>query len=171
MYGGHQMDNSTTAELRWKDNDMVSYVEEILGGYQKMIDENGQEVRVRPPYFVPKVNDDGLSGIVMFLRVHITPSIVLSNFDEVKANSLIRIQLTEFAKWLCINQERFSIKTGDLSLIQSIIRPLVFSQIYRSVNGHEAKNFHMQSFEQNVSQHSTLQNPQQSWWSFGKKGR
>lgn len=175
MYGRPGgIDTSTIAELRWKDNDLIEYVEEILGGFRSYIDENGKVIRQRPEYFKSKVNDDGLSGIISYLRAHINPSIVLSNFDEIKANILIRIQLIEFAKWLTYNQERFEIKKGDIPLIQSLIRPIVVSQIYRSVGGHETKNFHTQSFEQNLQQHSTMQNAQPGLWSiFGrnKNGR
>lgn len=158
-------ENSTIAELRWKDNELVRYVEEVLGGYREYIDPvSGRYTRERPSWFKPKINDDGLSGVTSFLRAHINQSIVLSNFDETKANMLIKIQLLEFAKWLSLNQERFAIRSGDLSLIASLIRPLVYSQIYRAVGGHETRNFHTQSLEHNVQQNTTMQNTNPSWW-------
>jgi hypothetical protein len=169
MYGSnHHSDNSTIAELRWKDHDLVAYVEEVLGGYQQFMDENGRVMKQRPDNFVPQVNDVGLSGITSFLRAHMNASIVLSNFDETKANILIKQQLDSFCEWLSINQERFEINSKDLGHIVSLIRPIVFAQVYRSVGGHETRNFHTQSFEQNVQQHSTMQNTQPGFWPWSK---
>lgn len=171
VYQSNQMqESSTIAEMRWKDNEFISYVEEVLGGYREVINKDGVVERIKPDYFISKVNDEGLSGIVSYLRAHLNPSIVLSNFDEKKANLLIKIQLIEFAKWITYNQERFAIRAGDLQLIQSLIRPLIVSQIYRSVGGHETKNFHTQSLEHNVQQHSTMNNGQQGFmWPFSKR--
>ena len=171
-YGNPSQENSTIAEMRWKDNDLVTFIEQELGGYVTIINTDGTIKKVRTSQFRPKINDEGLQGLISYLRSHINSLLVLSNLDENKAYVLIRIQLLELAKWLAYNQERFQIQKGDMSLITSLVRPIVVAQIYRAVEGHETINFHTQALEHNVQQHSTMNNAQSgNWWPFSRGGR
>jgi hypothetical protein len=168
--GRFNEESGAIAHMRWRDDDLIAYVEEMLGGYKEYVDVDGKLKRIKNDSRAI-VNDEGLNEITTFLKAHLNTAIVLSNIEEKKANILIKIQLVEFAKLLTYNQERFEIKKGDLELVQSLIRPIVFSQIYRAVGGHESKNYRTQSFEQNVQQHSTMQNQQPGLFSFARRGK
>lgn len=161
---GHQ--DGTIANLRWKDNETINYVEEILGGYKEILQPDGTVIKMRPDYFKPKINDDGLTSVVSFLKSHINPQIALSNFSDGYGMVLIKQQLDSFACHLALNQDRFGIPKGDMGLIMSLVRPIIFAQIMRAVDGHESANFRTQSLEHNVQQNTTMSNNQGglSWW-------
>ena len=143
------------ASMRWESQQIVYELYKVLGGYEVNVNADGTIKFYREGTDKPKINDDGIKSIVSMIRSVVNPSVVLSNIDDEDANELIRQLLYALMRHLVYNYKRFEIDEGDIGHIFNIVKPIVFSQVKRSVGGHESLNFHTQTLEHNIQQHST----------------
>lgn len=163
-------DTAAIAHLRWKDDEITTYILEVLGGCERIDDGNGMIV-LRQVH-TPIMNDEGIRRVIAFIKSLINPTVALSNIDETKANVLIRQNLHNFARIIATHKDEYGIKqTGDLYLIKDIIKTYTYSQLYRSVNGHESKNFRTETIEQTMKQDQTMHNTNPGLFGGWKKSK
>lgn len=181
-FGGSSMpfsqENSTIAGMRWNGDILVLQLYKLLGNYDINITEDGTQIFERMKKngleVSPKINDEGLQSILGVIQAVVNPYVSLSNIRDDEANQLIKIILENIVIDIALNQEFWEIREENKTVIINTLYPVVFSQIKRSVDGWEGNNFKTQTFEQNVQQQYTQNNPNQgfSFWkpsSFNKQ--
>lgn len=149
------MMNDNIASMRWESDPLVHQLYRMLGGYEITVNEHNQLVKQRDKNFNPLMNDIGIERVIALVRGVVNPVTSLSNIDDLEANMLINQVLVGFAATLLENMERWEVNTGDRSTIMNIMKTIVFSQVKRSVGGHESSNFRTQTFEQSLQQNFT----------------
>jgi hypothetical protein len=141
--------------MRWESDELINRLYEILGGYEMTTDSTGQPRYIRRNKDVlPMINDHGLDTIAGIVRSTVNPVVSLSNVEIDYANELVRQTLYTVSETLLRNQSEYGINDGNIDIIYSHIKTLVFMQVMRAVNGHESKNFRTQTLEQNVTQNT-----------------
>lgn len=174
-YGGgssmpFSQENSTIAGMRWNGDLLVLQLYKLLGNYDINILDDGTQVFARLKKdgveIKPKINDEGLQSVLGVIQAVVNPYVSLSNIRDDEANQLIKIILENVVIDIALNQEYWEIIDENKTVIVNTLYPVVFSQIKRSVEGWEGNNFKTQTFEQNVQQQYTQNNPNQgfSFW-------
>lgn len=157
--------DASIAGMRWQADQIVYELYKRLGGYDIVVQKNGVAKLERDPNIKAKLNDDGIQSIISLIQAYVNPVVALSNLDDEEANELIRQVLYRLAGDIVLNKDRFDIHDGDMGFIMNIVKGILFTQLKRAVSGHESRNFHTQTVEQNVQQHTT-QNGQSPTFGF-----
>lgn len=152
------------ANMRWNPEAVVYELYKRLAAVEIKITEDRQVTYQPIPNVRPKMNFEGIQTILTTIESVVNPFVSLTNINDEEANELIRQLLVSVACDLVYNQDRFAIHQGDMRLIMNVVKGLVFSQVKRAVAGHESKNFHTQTVEQTMQQHSTMQQGNQNSW-------
>jgi hypothetical protein len=153
------MDNSSIAAMRWNGDAFILQLYKVLGDYDVRVNDDGTYTFKRNTNARPRINDDGLQAIISIVQASVNPFVALSNITNEEANDLIRSCLLDTASEIAANQEAWGIDDSNKTVIMTMLKPLVFNQIKRSVEGHESLNFRTQTFEQNVQQQYTQNQP------------
>lgn len=167
-------DNSTIASLRWNGDALIFQLYKLLGDYDIEILEDGSQIfkrrKINGVEVKPKINDEGLNAIISMVQANVNPYVSLSKIRDDEANTLIYQILCHIAKELSINKKNWDVSIENMSFIMLILKPIIFAQIKRPVDGWEGTNFKTNAFEQNVRQDFTQNNPQGGfsfWKPFG----
>lgn len=162
-------DQSTIAGMRWNGDQLVFQLYKLLGDYEIKINDDGTQTFERMNVkSSPKVNDEGLQSLMAIIQSVINPSVSLTKVEDYEAKELIKQNLVSIAGDICLNQEQWGITDANRSVVMTIIKNIVFSQIKRAVEGHESANFRTQTFEQNVQQNLNQSNQNTGGFSFWK---
>jgi hypothetical protein len=161
---------ATIMEKRWEGDALAWELVKILSG--KIPVEKDGKVQLMPIMNVePMINDQGINSIITVVRTYVSPQVVLSNFGENEAGTIIKQACQSLREHLALRQQDFKINKHDLDFIYSQVRTLIVAQVLRARNGHEARNSRTQTIEQ--QQHSfseTKQGGGFSLWPSRKKG-
>jgi hypothetical protein len=155
----NSMDSSTIAGMRWNGDQLILQLYKLLGDYDVKVDTNGQYTFERLGTVRPRINDEGLQAIMSIIQSNVNASVSLSNITNDDANTLVRQTCIAVAVELTYNQYEWGITDSNKSIIMSVIKSIVFNQQKRAVEGHESQNYRTQTFEQNVQQQYTQNQP------------
>lgn len=149
QYGGimpGQADVSL-AEKRWESDDLEWNIAKILGMMMAR-DNNGNVEYVPIPGVKPLMNKQGVHTVIMTIRTHVNPVVVLSKLDDSEAKVMIRQANDDLMELLVLEHESFEMKPEHLNYVYGCMRNLIRAQIMRARDGHESKNNKTQIMEQ-----------------------
>lgn len=135
------------AEKRWESDDLEWNIAKILG-MRMARDNNGNIEYVPIPGTTPIMNQEGVHTVIMTIRTHVNPVVVLSKLDDEEAKVMIRQANDDLMELLVLEQENFGLKSEKLNFVYGCLRNLIRAQIMRARDGHESKNNKTQIVEQ-----------------------
>ena len=129
--------NSFFLDLLDHEAFLEKYEHNLRGEIQMMQqNESGQYVVVYVKRYSPKMNEEGITQVISFLRTICEKIISITNFDDEMMQKMIYNNIQDFTDRITENWYNYEFKSiADLSEINSVARNLIVAQFSRSAGG------------------------------------
>lgn len=148
-YGGIMpgQNDVSLAEKRWESDDLEWNIAKILG-MRMAVDKNNNIEYIAIPGVKPIMNQQGVHTVIMTIRTHVNPVVVLSKVSDEEAKIMIRQANDDLMELLLLEHENYDLREEHINYVYGCMRNLLRAQVMRARDGHESKNNKTQIMEQ-----------------------
>jgi hypothetical protein len=153
--------NSFFIDLLEHEKFLERYEHNLRGEVEemKLIEGTNQYTMVWTKKHPAKMNDDGITSVISFLRTVCEKIISITNFDEEMMGKMIYQNIQDYTDRLCENFYTYEFKSiADLSEINLVGNNLIISQLSRSKDGMTLKAVTSNTM---ISENKVINTPQQ----------
>lgn len=129
-------------QRRWDAPDFKAELLKQLAGLIMIEQPDGTFLLQREDkYSEPLMNYQGAKRIIQIVNAYVNSPVSLSNISDEDANTMINSCLHSIIDALAMKGAEYGIRdVTDQDIILETIKPIVFCQAKRPVNGHESRN-------------------------------
>lgn len=130
--------NSFFAELLDHEKFLDKYEHNLRGQVQvtRYVQETGQYIEVWDQKYLPKMNQEGITAVISFLRTVCDKIMSITNFDEDMLNKMVYQNIQDLTDRLVENWYNYGFSSiADVGEINIVGRNFIIAQIMRSKDG------------------------------------
>lgn len=146
--------DSSFLQYRLNTDPVVQQIEIALSGrvINYMIHpQTGEVVEHVKTLSSPKVNDEGFTAIVNYVKVHVNNQTVQGNLDEYRYSNMIADIREDFSMICMINLYKWDIRNSDYQYIVDSIMDVIKLFLSRTIGNKERESYNTMKTDTNVS--------------------